>query len=64
VGIGRKPSAERLQETAAMYYVIVAGVNHALRPHKNSHEKLAMSSDLLMAIVLLSACSISVFAHR
>jgi hypothetical protein len=64
VGIGKKPGAERLQETAAMYYVIVAGVNHALRPHKNSREKLATTSDLLMAIVLLLACRMSVFTHR
>ena len=40
-------------------FYLFAGVNHALRPHANSRERLAMISDLLMAVVLLGALAAS-----
>jgi hypothetical protein len=44
--------------TGGLFYLF-AGVNHALRPHGNSRERLAMISDLLMAVVLLGALAAS-----
>lgn len=37
-------------------FYLLAGVNHVLQPHRNRLENVAMSSDLFVAIALLSVC--------
>lgn len=35
----------------------LAGINHALQPHKNRLERVAMVSDLWVSVVLLGGCA-------
>jgi len=35
----------------------LAGVNHALQPHRNRLETVAMATDLFVAVVLLAVCA-------
>ncbi len=37
----------------------LAGVNHAVRPHRNRLENVAMTSDLFVATVLLASCALA-----
>ena len=38
-------------------FYALAGINHALRPHRNRLENIAMTSDLLAGALLLAGCA-------
>ena len=43
-------------------FYCLAGINHALQPHRNRTENVAMVSDLLAAVVLLGLCARALIA--